>query len=442
MAFSSVRENVTPNTQLELCWKMLLFIILYIDLILILFNSFISSNCIINVMFISILYQQMLLLYIYYILFNRCYCVLERHLAKFERLCQKIKGGRSKQLPGGRSNISSTEAPNKDKDKEGNILPAVTLNRTTKTTKTTTLIRDTAEDEKEKKWVINLSSSPLTQAQASLLAHGPGYAVTPRHPPYGDYIVAIEKACSTLEQNRAEELRAEIRGALRKTHLTRSYINREEIQALAELKRDSSKVIIPADKGVALVVMDKPDYIIKAQNLLEEKKTYKEIPTDPTNKLKTKLINLLKKIKADGGIEDQLYKKMYPTGAVAPKFYGLPKIHKGDIPLRPIVSSRGSISYEVAKELARILRPLIGKSPHHIKNTGDFVQQVRGITLKPTECITSYDVSALFTSVPIEPAITIIKKKLELDPGLHTRTTMRVEQIISLLEFCLKTTYF
>ena len=133
---------------------------------------------------------------------------------------------------------------------------------------------------------------------------------------------------------------------------------------------------------------------------------------------------------------------MYPTGAVAPKFYVLPKIHKGDIPLRPIVSSRGSISYEVAKELSRILRPSVGKSPHHIKNTGDFVQQVRGITLKPTECITSYDVSALFTSVPIESAITIIKKKLEMDPELHTRTTMKVEQVISLLEFCLKTTYF
>ena len=43
MAFSSVRENVTPNTQLELCWKMLLFIIFYINLILNLFYSFISS---------------------------------------------------------------------------------------------------------------------------------------------------------------------------------------------------------------------------------------------------------------------------------------------------------------------------------------------------------------------------------------------------------------
>ena len=42
----------------------------------------------------------------------------------------------------------------------------------------------------------------------------------------------------------------------------------------------------------------------------------------------------------------------------------------------------------------------------------------------------------------LESAITIIRKKLEMDPELHTRTTMKVEQIISLLEFCLKTTYF
>ena len=149
-----------------------------------------------------------------------------------------------------------------------------------------------------------------------------------------------------------------------------------------ELKRDSSKVIFTADKGVAVVIMDKPDYNIKAQELLNDRKTYKEINIDPTNKLNTKLISLLKKIKAERGIEEQLYKKMYPTGAVAPKFYGLPKIHKRDFPLRPTVLSRGSINYEVAKELSRILRPLDGKSPHHIKNTVDFVQQVRGIKLQ------------------------------------------------------------
>ena len=92
----------------------------------------------------------------------------------------------------------------------------------------------------------------------------------------------------------------------------------------------------------------------KAKALLEDKGIYKALKTDPTGRLKSKMINLLKKIKSEEGIDDNLYKKLYPTGAVTPKFYGLPKIHKDGIPLRTIVSSRGSISYEVAKELARI----------------------------------------------------------------------------------------
>ena len=39
------------------------------------------------------------------------------------------------------------------------------------------------------------------------------------------------------------------------------------------------------------------------------------------------------------------------------KFYGLPKIHKAGIPLRPIVSSRGSITYGVAKEFPTSSNP-------------------------------------------------------------------------------------
>ena len=86
--------------------------------------------------------------------------------------------------------------------------------------------------------------------------------------------------------------------------------------------------------------------------------------------MKTKLISLLKKIKSEGGINDNQYRKMYPTGAVPPKFYGLPSVHKRDIPLRPIVPSRGSISYEVAKEVARIFKLLVGSSPITLRTQG------------------------------------------------------------------------
>ena len=42
----------------------------------------------------------------------------------------------------------------------------------------------------------------------------------------------------------------------------------------------------------------------------------------------------------------------------------------------------------------------------------------------------------------MEFAITIIRSELGLDLELHIRTPIKVEHIISLLEFCLKTTYF
>ena len=123
-----------------------------------------------------------------------------------------------------------------------------------------------------------------------------------------------------------------------------------------------------------MVVMDRQDYITKADQLLNQS-TYKVITKAPTNTIKNKLINILKSIKSKTGLGTNTYKSMYPTGCVPPKFYGLPKIHKPDTPLKPIVSSCVSVTYGVAKELAKILKPLVGKSPHHITSTQDLLNK-------------------------------------------------------------------
>ena len=180
--------------------------------------------------------------------------------------------------------------------------------------------------------------------------------------------------------------------------------------------------------------------IRKAEELLSQT-TYSKINNDPTTKYKNRLINLLKTIKTEGGINEALYKKLYPTGAGVPKFYGLPKIHK-ETPLRPIVSSIGSVSYATSKELARILKPLVGRSPYHVHSNQDLLEDLRSLKLEKDECLMSFDVKALFTSVPIQPAIHVIQKLLEEDQDLKQRTSMPVNHIISLLDFCLGSTYF
>ena len=68
-------------------------------------------------------------------------------------------------------------------------------------------------------------------------------------PPYGKYINAVEQACLKLEPHSVEELRAEMKGALSHSQNPKRNITKEEVQALAEFKKDQSRVILTADKG-------------------------------------------------------------------------------------------------------------------------------------------------------------------------------------------------
>ena len=233
-------------------------------------------------------------------------------------------------------------------------------------------IKEQEQERDRKKWVINISSKPLSQDQEKLLAHGPNFAVVPKDPPITQYVAAVENACLKLEEGKVEEFRVQVKSAIQKIKHPRPNLTTGERRAISELKRDESRMILTTDEGVALVVLNTEDYIKKAEDLLNQN-TYRVLTADPTMRLKNKMINLLKTIKSEGGISEELYKKLYPTGAGSPKFYGLPKIHKPGMPLRSIVSSIGAVTYQTSKEVARILKPLVGKSEHHVKNTQDFI---------------------------------------------------------------------
>ena len=344
---------------------------------------------------------------------------LQRQVSKFERLSEKNsakKSGHSKQCHRGMYLHSGRYMYQQEPDQN-------TINQ-------------------QKKWVINLSDVPLTPAQEAVLAHGPNFAVTPKNPPILEYITSLEVACQKLNTSAAEELRSEVYRALRYSHHHKPNLKKEEMKALKQLRLEKNQMVLTADKGVAVVVMNRHDYIKKARALLVDTNTYKPITSDPTTKLKNKLINIPKMIKGEGNIDENTYKRVYPTGASTPKFYRLPKIHKEDVPLRPTVSSIRSVTYAVAKELSQILKPLVGNSIHHVNNSKEFTEEIRNIKVERGECITSFDVTALYTSIPVADAIEVIKRRLEQDTELPRRTTWSPNNILKLLEFCLVNTYF
>ena len=126
-----------------------------------------------------------------------------------------------------------------------------------------------------------------------------------------------------MGQQEAEELGANINRVLRSSHPPKLNINKAEVHALREFKRDRDRLVLTADKGVAMVIMDRQDYINKSNKLLTQP-AYRAIPTDPTNKIKTKLINILKRVKNEMGLDHNTYKAMYPTGCGVPQILWSP----------------------------------------------------------------------------------------------------------------------
>ena len=182
-------------------------------------------------------------------------------------------------------------------------------------------------------------------------------------------------------------------------------ISREENKAINDLKEDESTQVVHADKGRVTVVLNKEDYTKKCQDLLNDSKTYTKPKKDSSAKYKNELISVLKEMKKRGVISVELHKKLYPTCDQPPRFYGLPKLHKQNMPFRPIVSSIGSSTYECAKYLAKILSPLVRKNAHHVNNSKDFASEIKGWQVENDEELRSVDVTALFTSLPVDEAL-------------------------------------
>ena len=142
-----------------------------------------------------------------------------------------------------------------------------------------------------------------------------------------------------------------------------------------------------------MVVMDREDYIQKAQSLLTQP-TYKTIDRDPTSKIKATLITTLRKIKKDTNLDEGTYKICILQVACPLKSMDYQKSIKLVTPLG-LSYQAGVVTYGVAKVLTKVLKPLVGKSSHHIQSTSDFVNKAKGVTFQPGKCLTSYDVTSL-----------------------------------------------
>ena len=89
--------------------------------------------------------------------------------------------------------------------------------------------------------------------------------------------------------------------------------------------------------------------------------TYLVAPSDPTSVIERKLRELLQTFKNNNKIEEKYHQFFMCLNSRLSSFYALSKIHKQDIPLRPIVSFCGATLYNLSKFLKSVIAPLHGR---------------------------------------------------------------------------------
>ena len=94
-------------------------------------------------------------------------------------------------------------------------------------------------------------------------------------------------------------------------------------------------------------------------------------------------------------------------------FMSLPKIHKNNMPMHPTVSACGTATYTMAKFITKILQNYCGKTSSFVKDSTDVIKKIKHLSINPEEeTLVSFDVSALFTSIPVPVVLQVINSKI------------------------------
>jgi len=257
--------------------------------------------------------------------------------------------------------------------------------------------------------------------------------------PVTETIAAIESAAFSMPPDKHTALAVAVREAIRRARPPPPNMCKEELRALAALKHDKSITIVPADKGKATVVLDSDEYARKLAAVLDDH-AFARLPgststRNPYSKIEKETRALLKGTGVQVRVDDW---------CKPPHIYGLPKIHKKDAPLRPIVACAGSTLHPLAKWLARTLRPVERDLTHTVANNEDLIARMKKTPIDSRTRLCSFDVAALFPSVPLVDALDALHARIahvqarsddiphELDPSL----------LVRLVRHCVENTVF
>ena len=280
--------------------------------------------------------------------------------------------------------------------------------------------------------IFNLSDRVLSETEKSALALGLNYCITPPKSKLIDYFLPFEKLAFILSNcqfyNKTVERESQFKSEL-KFLTNNSYkklvssniphnLPKHQYIALKKLSKEPDIVIVKPDKGNGVVILNTCDYKAKVKDILSDNTKFKVINNDIiklTHKLENKVNRFLRTIKCKGIISEEEFKVISSSGSKPGILYGLPKIHKQDCPIRPIMSAISTHTYKMSKFIIPYISQW-SKNEYTIYDSFSFTNEI--INFKNNNYImASFDIKSLYTNVPLNETINII-----LDQAFHNNS--------------------
>lgn len=297
-------------------------------------------------------------------------------------------------------------------------------------------------------WLINTTEIIIPDNVSDILRLGPKFAVNhlnselPLLHFIADMEYCIQDNAEIVDENTIRSTCTNIITNFINKSKNHNKLNRQQKNYNAAkkfLRNHDDLLVLPSDKGNNTAIITKTEYNEKMQSLLNDERTYTKLLRDPTNKYQTENNKIVSYLKSKTYICDEEAKRLRSYNCVSPKIYGLPKLHKPNRPLRPIVSCVNSPGYKISRFLHDILNKLTPIFQFNVRNSYELVNRLKGETLPDNYVLVSFDVKSLFTSIPQDLVNDIID--LQWDE-ISKHTKINNADFHDLIQFTFKCSYF
>lgn len=277
--------------------------------------------------------------------------------------------------------------------------------------------------------VTYLTNTTFTKSEKELLGKGLQFAVPPLNRKKTTDNLLADLTVGLSRKNESATIQcAEILTKFPVDSVPRD--TRDTIKSLRQKVRDCDLIVTKADKGNCTVVMERADYDQKIMTFINDNDG-KLIDFDFC-KYSVDVRRCIKD--SEVIIPSEEKQRLISINPLPPRLYGLPKIHKEGSPIRPIVSFISSPTYHLCRYLDRWFKAATQfHSPHSVHNTFELVNCIKDVNPPPHSTLVSFDVTSLFTKVPLSPTVRHVESILQGSDIPHQAS----KEFLSLLGTCL-----